>query len=251
MAERERADGDCGGGGVSSVVYRYWSDEELLYIGVTDDIFRRDHEHRKYDDWTERATSITLEHFSSRMMADCAEWRAIRLECPVFNTRGVEGEFNHRISHDCPHHCTLENTVRPYSAHWDLGIDQSVILDAYHRGEIHGHELLHGPKLLIASLVEWASTRGVLVGTQERTGPVETWPLGRAGQRADFADYFRAKFLAELTNNPHDPRHGLEGTYAAGCHCARCREAHNVTVRKYRTKVRGHEPRKYTRKVAA
>jgi predicted GIY-YIG superfamily endonuclease len=73
----------------STTLYRYYdADGSLLYVGITDSISRRAHQHHKNAQWHEFAVSAKLEHFQNRDDALRAESKAIREEEPVYNIAG-------------------------------------------------------------------------------------------------------------------------------------------------------------------
>lgn len=73
----------------STTLYRYYdADGNLLYVGITDSISRRAHQHHKNAQWHEHAVRAELEHFRNREDALQAESIAIREEEPLYNIAG-------------------------------------------------------------------------------------------------------------------------------------------------------------------
>jgi predicted GIY-YIG superfamily endonuclease len=67
-------------------LYRYYDEAgELLYVGVTGNLLKRQSQHRRNAEWFTTAASATFEHFESREMALEAESRAIKNENPKYN----------------------------------------------------------------------------------------------------------------------------------------------------------------------
>lgn len=66
-------------------LYRFWKDEELLYIGITCNIPTRVREHKNSKPWWTDVNQITLEHYATRQDVEAAERQAIQNEEPVWN----------------------------------------------------------------------------------------------------------------------------------------------------------------------
>lgn len=67
------------------VLYRCFSDDALLYIGITSNPATRFRSHEVTKPWWAQVTSIRLEHFESRDELELAELAAIRAEQPRHN----------------------------------------------------------------------------------------------------------------------------------------------------------------------
>lgn len=68
------------------VLYRFFDQEDqLLYIGISNDPKRRFSEHRQGKLWWRKASRIQLEHFGGRDELAAAEIRAIQNESPRYN----------------------------------------------------------------------------------------------------------------------------------------------------------------------
>ena len=68
-----------------TILYRYFdADDQLLYIGITNNQARRFSQH-KDKDWFRYIHRATFEHFSNRKDAELAEMMAIKKELPLHN----------------------------------------------------------------------------------------------------------------------------------------------------------------------
>jgi len=72
-----------------TVLYRCYGDAGLLYLGITDNLFRRMGEHAA-SAWGDQITSSKYEYFPTRHAAETAEREAIQRENPVHNIRRIE-----------------------------------------------------------------------------------------------------------------------------------------------------------------
>jgi len=71
-----------------TILYRYFdADDNLLYVGITNNQFRRFSQH-KNKDWMSQICRATFEHFEYRTDAEMAEMNAIKNESPVYNIAG-------------------------------------------------------------------------------------------------------------------------------------------------------------------
>ena len=67
-------------------LYRWFdSNGYLLYVGISQTLFRRVKEHAKTADWITGASFMTVEWFENRHQVEEAEKRAIILEAPLYN----------------------------------------------------------------------------------------------------------------------------------------------------------------------
>ncbi|WP_214108879.1 GIY-YIG nuclease family protein [Acrocarpospora catenulata] len=74
--------------GANSYTYRiYDSRDEILYVGVTDDLFLRMVGHRQSSPWWYSADRIAWDQYPTRQEAEIAERRAIRDLIPLHNVR--------------------------------------------------------------------------------------------------------------------------------------------------------------------
>lgn len=71
--------------GAPHIVYRFWRDKKLLYIGCTYTFGRRLDHHVQTKPWFEEVTSITLERYPDFLTARMAETKAIAEEKPKHN----------------------------------------------------------------------------------------------------------------------------------------------------------------------
>lgn len=71
-----------------TILYRYFDAEDnLLYVGITNNQFRRFSQH-KNKDWMTKIARATFEHFDTRSDAEFAEGNAITNEAPLYNIAG-------------------------------------------------------------------------------------------------------------------------------------------------------------------
>lgn len=74
--------------GMTTALYRrYDADDNLLYVGISDNPRRRGARHRKRSSWAAFAVRAGVEWFPSREAAEAAERAAIETESPLFNDR--------------------------------------------------------------------------------------------------------------------------------------------------------------------
>lgn len=67
---------------------------DLLYIGVSDHVLRRFHEHSRQKWWWVQVAAIDVMHYETRNLALMAEQAAIRTETPRYNV-----EYNESREH--------------------------------------------------------------------------------------------------------------------------------------------------------
>lgn len=70
---------------MTQTLYRYFSGDTLLYIGVSVNAYYRAQQHQQNAAWWEDATHVTFEKFDTREAVEEAETRAIRSEKPKYN----------------------------------------------------------------------------------------------------------------------------------------------------------------------
>lgn len=76
---------------MKTTVYRYYDEnEQLLYVGITGDNYKRQSAHRRGSSWFKDAVNATFEHFDTREEALEAETIAIRTENPMYNIAQTE-----------------------------------------------------------------------------------------------------------------------------------------------------------------
>tara|TARA_B100001996_G_scaffold378720_1_gene363323 strand:- start:280 stop:846 length:567 start_codon:yes stop_codon:yes gene_type:complete len=68
-----------------TALYRFWSKDELLYVGISLNVFARITQHKRDKVWFAEITNITVEHFDTREKALDAEAKAIKTEDPKYN----------------------------------------------------------------------------------------------------------------------------------------------------------------------
>lgn len=71
----------------TQILYRFWSGDALLYVGVSANAYRRAGEHRRGAAWFEEADRVTFERFPDRKSVLVAEQAAIRAERPKYNVQ--------------------------------------------------------------------------------------------------------------------------------------------------------------------
>lgn len=74
-------------------VYRLFSGDELVYVGITATASRRLGEHRRQREWWGQITGATFEHFATATMAAAEERRLIRELRPRLNERGKPAQI--------------------------------------------------------------------------------------------------------------------------------------------------------------
>ena len=70
---------------MKTTLYRFWNEDELLYVGISLNVFARLSQHRRDKDWWDEITNITVSHFDTREQALDAEAKAIKEENPMYN----------------------------------------------------------------------------------------------------------------------------------------------------------------------
>jgi predicted GIY-YIG superfamily endonuclease len=76
-------------------LYRAFNtDDELLYVGISNNFMTRLHQHESRSKWHKLAAKMTLMHFDTRELAEEAELVAIRSEKPLFNKKDNEDWHN-------------------------------------------------------------------------------------------------------------------------------------------------------------
>lgn len=70
---------------MTTILYRYWQGDHLLYVGITDHPEARRASHRKNAAWWSRHDRYAVERYATRADARAAELNAIRAERPECN----------------------------------------------------------------------------------------------------------------------------------------------------------------------
>jgi predicted GIY-YIG superfamily endonuclease len=79
-------------------LYRHYDkDNNLLYVGVTDSIERRQKDHKSRAHWYDKITSVTTEDYATRVEALEAERLAIINEKPLANIQGLSNPVIEKI----------------------------------------------------------------------------------------------------------------------------------------------------------
>jgi predicted GIY-YIG superfamily endonuclease len=76
-------------------LYRLYSADRLLYVGVTDHLGRRMSGHRRVQAWWPDITHGTMQPYRRRHHAELAEYRAMREENPVHNVMPLGPPFGY------------------------------------------------------------------------------------------------------------------------------------------------------------
>lgn len=77
-------------GETRTALYRFYdADEKLLYVGITDDPWRRWREHVRDKPWYPQVKHQAVTWYDARTAAEVAEYVAIRCEGPRFNIAGA------------------------------------------------------------------------------------------------------------------------------------------------------------------
>lgn len=76
----------------NQTLYRFFNaNNELLYVGITNNPFNRFSGHSKDKDWFKEIAYSTFEHYPNRLSVDKAETLAIKSEKPKYNKAKVDG----------------------------------------------------------------------------------------------------------------------------------------------------------------
>jgi predicted GIY-YIG superfamily endonuclease len=86
------------------VLYRFWQDDELLYVGISIRAYQRFTEHQATSSFFGEATNITLERFDNLHDLQQAESEAIANESPKYNVARPTVSATH------PQHCCAMHT---------------------------------------------------------------------------------------------------------------------------------------------
>lgn len=69
----------------AQTLYRFWSNETLLYVGISQSFLSRMDQHHAVKEWWPLVTNITLQHYPNRKLVEAAEKTAIQTEHPLHN----------------------------------------------------------------------------------------------------------------------------------------------------------------------
>ena len=76
-------------------VYQVWDDEwNVLYVGISDNAFRRLSEHARSSQWWPRADFLRIDRYQDRWSARKTEAVVIALDEPLFNIAQDESAFD-------------------------------------------------------------------------------------------------------------------------------------------------------------
>lgn len=99
-----------------TTLYRHFdSVGVLLYVGITDNLSKRNHEHACISRWWPDVERTTEEPFDSRVLAKAAEVAAIRDEHPLWNKmvrQSVERCVARGVSASCEHFELVDEKCR-------------------------------------------------------------------------------------------------------------------------------------------
>ena len=139
-------------------VYHCWADEDLLYVGVSNNVQTRLLAHSKTADWWPLKTRTTLTPFDNMLAAGQAEWEAIYRDQPIFNILGKDERYMHSVVNGCDV-CNSANTASLHSAGWELSETWDSMRTAYQLGLVHGHTTKGRLRLSIPDLISWNANR--------------------------------------------------------------------------------------------
>lgn len=137
------------------VLYRYFNKKnELLYVGITNDIMNRAHAHSRDKSWYRQCAYSTMQHFKSREALAAAEVYAIQTEKPKYNQAHAG------------------STVKPVQMRW-RNINKA-------RGSAFGHDASHfkAPDAIAADDDDEIDDPPELVYNPQDTGGWQYLPLG-------------------------------------------------------------------------
>ena len=84
---------------MSYYVYKYYDvSGVLLYVGMTNNLKTRDHQHRKSSDWYTSVSDTIVVLFDTKNDATVAETLSIKTELPLFNKRETCGRVPYKTS---------------------------------------------------------------------------------------------------------------------------------------------------------
>lgn len=73
------------------ILYRFFADDELLYVGITNNPRNRLKAHQADKTWFSQVTRSTMQHFATREALMEAEIKAIQAEKPRYNVTYADG----------------------------------------------------------------------------------------------------------------------------------------------------------------
>jgi len=135
----------------NQTLYRFFNaNNELLYVGITNNPFNRFSGHSKDKEWFKEITHSTMEHYPNRLAVDKAETIAIRSEKPKYNKANVDG-FERSPDHmkkirfwKIENHNLLMGIVSNWSKMYDLGKDIQrdswIVIHSINQAKSLGHK---------------------------------------------------------------------------------------------------------------
>jgi len=70
---------------MKTTLYKFWNKNELLYVGISLNVFARLSQHRRDKEWWDEVTEIKVKHFDTREEALDAEAKSIKNDSPKYN----------------------------------------------------------------------------------------------------------------------------------------------------------------------
>lgn len=70
---------------MKTTLYKFWNKNELLYVGISLNVFARLSQHRRDKEWWDEVTEITVKHYDTREQALDAEAKSIKKDNPKYN----------------------------------------------------------------------------------------------------------------------------------------------------------------------
>ena len=131
-----------------TILYKHYDKEDnLLYIGVTEDITRRNSEHKCSSPWFKNVVRISEEIFESRDIALTEEKNQIAAEVPCFNSM---------------HNIVTEAYIDMQIVEGKRSLDIKIPVALYNKVEKEAAVMgLGNSALVIYLLSEWLYKRGV------------------------------------------------------------------------------------------
>ena len=78
---------------VKTTLYKFWNNNELLYVGISLNVFARLSQHKRDKSWWDEITEITVKHYDTRDEALDAEAKAIKESGPKYNIAMNNGVY--------------------------------------------------------------------------------------------------------------------------------------------------------------
>ena len=106
-----------------TTLYKFWNNNELLYVGISLNYFARLSQHRRDKDWWDEVTEITVKHYDTREEALDAEAKSIKKDNPKYNiamNNGVHVQLDRdsevaRLEAECVNPTMSDDFVTKYN----------------------------------------------------------------------------------------------------------------------------------------